>query len=150
MINVRLATRDDVPWLLGQLESFAAFFGTKRSLFPADRFVAQTIVVAFVDQLKFFVAVDHATQRPLGFIAGALGPHPMNPSVRVLNEVFWWVAPDKRGSSAGGRLFDRFVEFGRANADWIVMTLESKSPVDPASLERRGFSLHERSYLLEV
>lgn len=150
MIQVRRATRLDIPWLLTQLETFASFFGTKLSLFPASPMVALSIVTAFVDQLEFFVAVDFRTQAPMGFIAGSLGKHPMNPSIRVLSEVFWWVAEDRRGSSAGARLFERFVAFGQGNADWIVMTLESKSPVDPASLERRGFTLHERSYLLEV
>jgi hypothetical protein len=150
MISVRRATRLDVPWLLTQLEEFASFFGSKHSLFPKDPMVAVTIVTAFVDQLEFFLAVDHATQRPVGFIAGALNKHPMNPAIRVLSEVFWWVTPDRRGSSAGARLLERFLAFGEGNADWIVMTLEAKSPVDPASLERRGFHQHERTYLLEV
>jgi hypothetical protein len=150
MIHVRRATGDDADWILGQLREFSHFFGTKHPLFPSDADVAASIVHAMIANLVFFIAVDHRTLEPQGFIAGAVGPHPMNPELKTFAEVFWWVTPSRRGSSAGARLLERFVEFGRANAQWVIMTLEAKSPVDPASLERRGFRLHERAYLMEV
>lgn len=150
MIHIRHATGDDAGWLLEQLREFASFFGTRLSLIPADDGVALAVVHHLIASLEFFVAVDYRSLTPLGFIAGSLAPHPFNPSVRTLSEVFWWVRPDRRGSSAGARLLDRFLAVGEEKADWIVMTLEAKSPVDPASLERRGFRLHERSYLKEV
>jgi len=151
MIRIREATGFDVPWLLEQLREFADFYGTKRSLFPSDDAVAHALITHLITQGKFFLAVDHASDKCVGFIAGLLGPSAYNPEITQLTELFWWVAPSRRGSSAGARLLNRFEEYGReVGADWLVMTLEAKSPVDPASLERRGFRLHERSYLMEV
>lgn len=48
-------------------------------------------------------------------------------------------------------LLNEFVAFGHANADWIALSLiEGASPVKQSSLVKRGFHLHESSYLLEV
>jgi hypothetical protein len=60
------------------------------------------------------------------------------------------VSPEHRGGSAGARLFKHFMKYGEDNADWIVMTLEAASPIDPKSLHAYGFKEYERSYLLEV
>lgn len=150
MIMIRKANGSDAEWLGSQLREFSRFFGTVRALYPSDPAVALAIVHHMIATLEFFVAIDNRTGEPLGFIAGMLGPHPMNPDIRTLSEVFWWVTPARRGSTAGHRLLEHFIEFGHKRADWIVMTLEAKSPVDPSALERRGFRLHERSYLMEV
>lgn len=79
-----------------------------------------------------------------------LGFHPYNPAIRVLTETFWWVTPNARGSRAGLMLLDAFTAYGERNADWIVFTLEHHSPVNERTLTKRGFHLHERSYLREV
>lgn len=150
MIMIRRANGSDAGWIIEQLREFAAFFGTRLPLFPADYDVAYALTNHLIVSLEFFVAIDYRTGEGMGFIAGSLGAHPLNPAIRALSEVFWWVAPNRRGSSAGARLLEAFLELGREKADWIVMTLEAQSPVDPASLERRGFHLHERSFLLEV
>lgn len=100
-----------------------------------------------VESKVFFVAENG--DGAVGFIAGMLSEHPYNPKITVLSELFWWVAPEYRGSSAGARLLQAFEDYGRANAQWVVMTLETKSPVDPRSLERRGFKHFESSYLME-
>lgn len=149
MIVIRSATREDIPWLLEQLRAFSLFYGTKAPLFPDDPAAAASILEVQVGRANpFFLAVVRGDRA--GFISGALVTHPYNATIRILQELFWWVAPEFRGSSAGARLLEHFETYGRAHADWILMTLEAKSPIDPRSLERRGFQLHERSYLLEV
>lgn len=146
MITVRRATADDVPWLLEQLAAFDQFFGSTRSLFP-DIDTARAIVSDLVTTQPFFVAGDSDL---VGFIAGYLTPHPYNPTIRVLTESFWWVDQEFRGSRAGLALLNALIAFGREHADWIVMTLEHESPVNPETLTRRGFRLKETSYLMEV
>jgi GNAT superfamily N-acetyltransferase len=139
-------------WLLEQMRAFGQFFGSKHSLFPSDDGVALETLRVLIEAHVFFVAEkeDGYVAQLVGFIAGALGPHPYNAQIMVLSEQFWWVNPIHRGSSAGARLLERFLQFGREHADWIVMTLETKSPVDPKSLERKGFKHFEHSYLLET
>jgi RimJ/RimL family protein N-acetyltransferase len=152
---VRPASRADIPWLLEQLRAFADFSNTAHSLFPADETVATAIVDSLIAQAGqwrgvFLIAETPADHTPLGFIVGVLGAHPFNPRVRVLSELFWWVTPSHRGSSAGARLLDAFVGFGKRHADQVVLTLEHESPDLEAGFVRRGFRLKERTYLLEV
>jgi hypothetical protein len=148
-MTIRPAVAADVPWLVDQLRSFAAFFGTRLSLFPEDPAQAAGVVGALVLRGPFFIAED-TSGAPVGFIAGVLDAHPFNPGITVLTELFWWVRPAARGSSAGARLLEAFTAFGRAHADWIVMALEAQSPVHPETLERRGYQPRERSFLMEV
>lgn len=145
---IRKANLLDVPWLLAQLRQFDRFFGAKKSLFPEDPEVATAIVEALVTTQPFFIAAD--VNGRTGFIAGALAPHPYNPELLVLSELFWWVSPEYRGGLAGARLLAHFIDYGEANADWIQMTLEAGSPVNEHTLTRLGFQLYERSYLKEV
>lgn len=149
MIWIRPAIESDIPWLLGQLRAFSAFYGTATPLFPDDDIAAAAVLEEQIETNPFFVAVAPGAG-PIGFIAGALLRHPYNPRIRVMQELFWWVAPRDRGSKAGLLLLEHFIEYGREHADWVLMTLEAKSPVNPGTLERRGFRLHERSFLLET
>ena len=148
-IVVRRAELDDIDWLLGQLQDFARFFGTKRTLYPDENY-ARVGVTTMVQQHLTFVAEDVERGILLGFIAGYVLPHPFNPALKLLSEAFWWVDEQFRGSSAGARLLDAFVQWGRENVDIITFGLEHHSPVDDRCLIKRGFHLHERNYLLEV
>ncbi len=152
---IRDAVLEDVPWLLEQLRAFDRFFGAKKSLVPSDPAAAFDVIASLVYQAKigngvFYVATNAGIY--VGFIAGLLVRHPYNPDeILVLDELFWWVDPAHRGSSAGARLLAKYEEFGRAHgADWLKMTLEAASPVDPASLSRRGYRLQESAFLLEL
>jgi hypothetical protein len=146
-IQIRQAEMRDIPWLLDELRKFDQFFGMKKSLVPNETH-ANDLLASFIDAGPFFVA--ERDYSPVGFIAGVLHPHPYNPDVTMLTETFWWVSESERGSRAGGMLLYAFTDYGRKYADGIVMTLEAKSPVNPKTLERRGFHLHESSYLLET
>lgn len=149
MIVIRAAVHDDIPWLLEQLRAFSAFYGTKRPLFPDDPASAASILETQLSRANpFFLAVVRGDRA--GFISGALITHPYRPDLQILQELFWWVDPAFRGTTAGARLLAAFEAYGRDHADWILMTLEAKSPIAPRSLERRGFQLYEQSFLLET
>jgi GNAT superfamily N-acetyltransferase len=147
-MRVRQAEIADLPWLLEQLRMFSDFFGSRRPLFPSDEGDARRALRGLIETQPFFVADDG--ERLHGFIAAVLTPHPFNASIRTLHELFWWVAPEHRGSRAGALLFQALLELGRREADWIVVSLEARSPINPATLEKRGFIPYERSWLLEV
>jgi RimJ/RimL family protein N-acetyltransferase len=149
-VSARVARLGDVPWLLDQLRAFDRFYGTRAPLFPEEEQARAFLANAIGDWDKFLFLIAEHELASVGFIAGWFYPHPYNPRIRVLGEVFWWVAPEYRGTMAAGRLLDRYVNEGRKRADWITITLEAKSPVDPRGLEKRGFRLHETTYLLEV
>jgi RimJ/RimL family protein N-acetyltransferase len=145
---VRPATPDDLPWLHAQARAFSDFFGTARPLYGDP---------AHVDARLRALIAEHVVlvaERPgtglVGLIAGMLAPHFMNPAIITLGELLWWVPPEHRGGRVALRLLDAFVDIGREQAHWIAFTLEAKSPIEGRVLERRGFRLNERNYLMEV
>lgn len=161
MIVIRRADANDIPWLLTELRQFDTFFGAGRSLMPDDMTAVEKLTALMNEEMGCFFVAESRTPftslspaavaiRKVGFIVGILAPHYLNPAIRTLNEVLWWVSPYERGARAGKALLDAYELFGRERADWVTMTLEADSPVNPESLERRGYRLKERNYLLEV
>lgn len=170
-IGVRGAQQSDVDWLLGQLIQFSAFLDTQLSLIGDDLADARARLSAIVENHKVLIAENtsldcecgctgfQCTCAPhprLGFIAAIVTPHILNPKIRILAEMFWWVAPENRGTRAGVLLLDELIAWaktchvdGHARINWMTMALEAKSPVRDETLTKRGFRLQERSFLLE-
>lgn len=148
-MQTRYATLLDIPFLLEQLWSFDDFCGTKHSLISPVEGEATEVLAQLITN-SFFKIVETEKGRMVGFICGILTPHILNPKLNVFTELFWWVMEEARGTAAGALLLLEFVEFGKNHAQWTIMTLEEHSPVKPESLEKRGFKLKERNYLLEV
>ena len=87
----------------------------------------------------------------LGFVGGVLAPQLFNREIYCLQETFWWVTPEARGTSAGLRLLDAFNEAGeKVGVDWIWFSLQHNTPCKDKALIKRGFRLQERMYLREV
>jgi hypothetical protein len=147
-VGIRRGLPKDVDWLLSQLRSFAQFFGSKRSLFLSEEH-SRKVMLDLIENHVLFVA-ENESEESLGFIAGHVVSHPFNPEIRVLQETFWWVPEEYRGSRAGYLLLRHFVDWGKSTCDWLIMTLEHKSPVSSRVLERHGFKIQEHNYLLEV
>ena len=143
---VRRATLDDLPWLLKELEQFSTFALTRRPLF--DPAVTPDVVRGLIERFVFFVAERGSELQ--GLACGMLGPHFLNPTIKVFSEVLWWVPESHRGGRAGLLLLEELTRYGREHADWVVMTLEALSPVNDNCLRKRGYLLRERSYVLEV
>lgn len=146
-ISIRRASQSDIVWLLDQLQKFSAFYGTKRSVFGPMETSHAFVLMLIRDHLVFIA--DDADVGQIGFIAGIVANHPYNPEIFVLTESFWWVDEAYRGSRAGLMLLNEFTAWGKANADWTIMTLEHHSPVNEKTLTKRGYKPIERSYLLE-
>lgn len=90
-----------------------------------------------------------------GEIAGGIGGIVANnlwfPDEQELVELFWWVAEDFRGSSAGLRLLKGWVDHGKSlGVKRIVMSDESVSPLSDDVYTKRGFELKQRSFIMEV
>lgn len=146
-ISVRKAKISDIDWILKELKAFADSYGTKKSLFgPAEH--GKAIIQGLIKNHIFLVA--ESGEKLVGLISGYVVPHHFNPEIKMLVETFWWVTPEHRGSSAGARLLSAFEDYGKANADWISMTLESESSVSDKALLRRGYILKEKTFLMEV
>lgn len=144
-IGIRDARPSDLPWLVGELRRFDHEAGLDRSLFP-DMARAVTTLTTLMHSGPFYVADDQGT--PVGFIAGVLSPHYFNPDLMTCCELLWWVVPERRGSTAGAKLLDAFLSFGRANADWVICTV--RDTTQRSAMRKRGLVGYERSFIHEV
>lgn len=147
-LRVRQAVESDLDWVMGELKVFSEHYGTRRPLFGSDLEHTRTHLLSCFRNHPFFIA-ERGTER-MGLIAGFLQAHPYNPEIRLLSESFWWIKPEYRRSRVTLLLFETFVAWGRANADWIAMFLEHSSPIKDSTFEKRGFRALERTFLLEV
>jgi hypothetical protein len=149
-VRIRPACEGDVAWLLEQLAIFAKAYPGHHSLWPYDDpEYAETFLRIILENHVCFIA--HIAGKPAGFIAGTLSPHPFNPKLRTLIALAWWVEVGSRNTAAGAHLLDRFMEYGKERADWIVAnTITGFTDVRAVTFQKRGFHLHEQSYLYEV
>lgn len=147
-ILIRTADLNDLDAVLIELKKFSDFFQSKHQLFGADEAYNRNLISGFIKDHLFYVA-DHGGQI-VGFIMGMVTPHLFNPKIRVLTELFWWIKPEHRGSRAGAMLLKAFTDFGKANCDWVIMTLEEISPVKKESLLKRGFKTKETAFMMEI
>ena len=145
-VTIRPAVPADLDWLITQVKAFAAFNQTKFFLFGSEE-EARDGLLGLMSQ--HFMRIAERGGERLGFIAAYLTTHPYNSKIRLLSEAFWWVDELHRFSSAGHRLLDEFIDFGKKNVDWITFSLLFNSPVNDKILTKRGFSKHEIAYLLE-
>jgi len=145
--GARLATEDDVEWIVGWLPDAATHYDTKYSLYPG-REAATDKVLAIVQ--NHVAIVSHNGPEKSGFILGFLIDHFMNNDIKLLIEVVWWVTPSFRGTRAGHTLLTSFAHMGKQLAQWIVVGTQSKSPIGPTTFARFGFKNYQHSYVLEV
>ena len=147
-VRVRRATQADIGWLLVQLQEFAAWYGTSRSLFGDVRH-AEALVGTLIETQ--FVAIAETDDGRVGLIAGACAPHVFNPDMQVATELWWWVTPPARGTRAGALLLDAFETWADdSGANLVNFTLEAQSPVAERTLEKRGYRLMEKQFVREV
>lgn len=147
---LRDAAASDIDEILSQLKSFSDFYPSKKDLFGPDMDYNRNLINSFIDDHLFILAIDDSDNSVAGFIAGVLRPHVYNPSIKVLAESFWWVQEGHRSSSVGSTLLNSFINIGKEQADWIIMTIESISNIKDSTLEKRGFKMIEKSFLMEV
>lgn len=144
---IRPAVAADKPWILEQIDAFIKSLGYAHA-FLSERAVAEAILDALLANHLVLVAVDN--YGPVGMIGGEYCRHPYNLDLVTLYEHFWWVVPEKRGKSHGGRLLLKFLEEGRKHSNIIRISLEHNSQISDDSMHRLGMRLAEKTYILEV
>lgn len=148
-VEVRLATLDDVSWIMEQVPSLIDFARTRIPPFPKDPAKIRPAVQCLIQKHLFMIAKTYKNE-PLGFIAGFVSPGFFNPDLLVLQETLWWVKPEARDGRAALMLLQAFVTWGETYTDWVSISLEDHSLIRPGHLEKHGFKLKEHTYLKEI
>ena len=144
---IRYATLDDVSWIVELVAADMQSLMGESDLYDLD--YLQTFVPYLIEDGVVLVAEKVGS--PVGCIAGILAPILFNPHKMALNEVFWWVAEEHRGSSAGAKLLLAFEQDGIAlEVDFINMSIMHNTKLSTGALEKRGYLYKESSYVRRV
>ena len=89
---------------------------------------------------------------PVGLLMAVKEPNMWLPSARELKELVWYVVPEARSSTVGGKLFLQYCKKGdellakKEIQGYFTTQMTTTRSID---LERRGFKLTEQTFLKE-
>jgi hypothetical protein len=108
------------------------------------------LAFTFINNGYVWLAFD--SEEPVGILIAIKEPNLWNPKHAQLRELIWYVVPEKRNSTIGGRLFkqyclkgDELKQQGKITAYFTSMMTSTES----CDLERRGFRCTEQTYIKE-
>lgn len=99
-----------------------------------------------------YIWLAYNDQHPVGLLIAVRESNMWAPTLTQLREIVWYVSPEHRKTSIGGRLF---LEYCRQGDELIEQKkiqgyfTTKMTSTDDIDLERRGFRLTERTYLKE-
>jgi hypothetical protein len=101
---------------------------------------------------KGFIWLAYVDEQPVGLLMAIKEPNMWAPNRHQLREIVWYVRPEHRMSSIGGRLFAKYCAQGeqlleQGQIDGYFTTRMTST--DTIDYERRGFRLTEQTYLKE-
>lgn len=147
---IRLATRYDIPRLLEIVEAYAyenpiKCLGQQQNHFPK-----------YVEELLFgiiagrgFIYIDNNMR---GAIIAIKNSNIWSPKVKELNELLWWVEPEHRNGTIGGRLWKAFDDRAEAmlkagDIDFVVTSVSANGPL--IDYTKRGYKAVGASFVRE-
>lgn len=138
---IRLATRYDIPRLLEIVEAYAyenpiKVLGEQHNHFP--RYVEELLFSIIAG--RGFIYIDENMR---GAIIAIKQSNIWSPKVKELNELLWWVEPEHRNGTVGGRLwkaFDKRAEemLKTGDIDFVVTSISANGPLIDYS--KRGYT----------
>ena len=137
---IRLATRYDIPRLLEIVEAYAyenpiKVLGEQHNHFP--RYVEELLFSIISG--RGFIYIDENMR---GAIIAIKQSNIWSPKVKELNELLWWVEPEHRNGTIGGRLwkaFDKRAEemLKAGDVDFVVTSISASGPL--IDYRKRGY-----------
>lgn len=83
----------------------------------------------------------------VGCLGGYLAPNLFNPDLATLSELIWWVDPEYRKTRVGAMLLSEYEKVAQATEAYDgTFSLLPSSPVNFASLEKRGYYVAEQAF----
>lgn len=89
-------------------------------------------------------------EEPIGVLGAIMVPHYLNADLNTLVEIMWYVDKENRNGRAGAMLIKSFAELAKIKGVNATLSLLSTSSVSDRTLEKYGFKLTERNYLMEI
>jgi hypothetical protein len=147
---IRLATRYDIPRLLEIVEAYAYETPIKCLGRPNNHFPK------YVEEMLFsiiagrgFIYIDNNMR---GALIAIKQGNVWSPNVKELHELLWWVEPEHRNGTIGGRLWKAFDERAEAmlkagDIDFVVTSISANGPL--IDYTKRGYTPLGASFVRE-
>ncbi len=149
---IRLASHKDTMIIIGLLRSFLGETSYKQAQRATENLEHLCKLVWTVQQ-HGYIWLAYINERPVGLLMAIKEPNMWVPEAKELREIVWYVLPEYRKSSIGGKLFLTYCELGNdlLHSKLIDGYFTTRMPTtDSIDLERRGFRLTEQTYLKEL
>lgn len=147
---IRLATRQDIPNLLMMVKDYCeeTIIETYKNKELHDKQYVGNLLFSMI-MGKGFVLIDDDYR---GMLLALITPNIWCPKSLQLNELAWWVEPEFRNTSLGGKLWIEFNKMAQKmlddkRIDVVYTSLMGTSPL--IDYEKRGFKLIETKYFRE-
>ena len=148
---IRLADHKDTLIVVDLLRRFL----TETSYSQAQQAVRDTehlCKITWLVQQHGYIWLAFKDEEPVGLLMAVCEPNMWLPSAKELRELVWYVVPEHRQSTVGGKLFlqycrkgDELLSKGDIQGYFTTQMTTTKS----IDLERRGFKQTETTFLKE-
>jgi len=149
---VRKATADDVDKYVILAEAFHAASPMKDVVeFNHKGYTEFLLSSLDADSMGIWLA---EIENEMVGICGAIAyPLYFNPSAIVVQELWWWLTPESRGTGAGSKMFKQIEEWAKqrkASAIFMIALEDSRAKKMEKLYVRAGFTPMERTFMKKV
>ena len=148
-VTVRPMTEDDLPAYIEMASEFHANCPVDE-LIPFDPEGTAAFLVNVMDKDNFRVVLAEVDGVPVGITGAALYPMYFSPNNSVVQELWWWLSPEHRGSGAAKRMYADIENWAvECGATAVFMIALHNSNVDRMAkmYARSGFRPMERTFV---
>lgn len=145
---IRKATLEDLDFIVEEGIKFLEYHPMNLQI-DLDIDNLYTLGELLIKEHILLIAEEGTTR--LGMISGLVTPHIYNPSCLVVQELFWWVLPEHRTTTAALKLLKAFEqEAKKQGADVIAMVSTVYTPTLDKVYKRYNYRPVESSYFKEI
>ena len=148
---IRLSTNQDTMIIVGLLREFLSETSYSQAE-AAGNNLEHLCKLTWTFQQYGYIWLAFHKDEPVGILMSVKEPNMWLPSAKELREVVWYVKPEHRKSTVGGKLFLQYCKKGDellARGDIQGYFTTQMTTTRTIDLESRGFKLTERTFLKE-
>jgi L-amino acid N-acyltransferase YncA len=148
---IRLATHLDTKIILDLLEQFLQDTSYSQAV-AASKNQEHLCKMIWTAQQYGYIWLGFVNDEPVGLLIAIKEPNAWFPQAIQFRELVWYVMPEHRHSSIGGKLFLKYCEKAEELKEKGLIQgyfTTRMSTSDSINLERRGFRLTESTYIKE-
>jgi hypothetical protein len=148
---IKLASTDDTLTVVNLLKSFLQETSYSQAVVASENF-EHLCKITWMTLQHGYIWLAYVDETPVGVLLAVKEPNLWLPKARELKELVWYIRPEYRKNSIGGKLFLNFCKKGEEllKSGEIQGYFTTKmTTTDTIDYERRGFRQTEVTYIKE-